>query len=212
VTKHPLGYIGSPDAPHPDVAPDRAWARLAEGNRRYVKRALADPGIAARRAERAIRQAPIAAIFACSDARSSPERVFDCGPGEAFVVRTAGNVADDAVVASLEFAVWRLGTRLVVIMGHERCGAVGAAIEHPDLPGDALRRVVVTILPAVRSVRKSATPDQRHRLAVRANVRRSAVDLLARSELLRTAVQRGEVAVLLAVHDLVSGRVIRLRG
>jgi carbonic anhydrase len=211
MTPPELGYIGSPDAPHPDVSPDRAWARLVGGNGRYLRRALADPEVAARRAARAIRQAPLAAVFACSDSRSSPERVFDCGPGEIFVVRTAGNVADDAVVASLEFAVWRLGTRLLVLMGHERCGAVGAALEHAELPGDALRRVVVSILPAVRKVPASLPEDERLRRAVRANVRRSRDDLLARSELLRTAEEKGEIEVCLAVHDLVTGGVTKVR-
>jgi carbonic anhydrase len=207
----PLGFIGSPETPHPDVAPDRAWARLTAGNARYVHRAVSDPQVAARRAARAIRQAPLAAVFACSDARSAPERVFDCEPGEIFVVRTAGNVADDAVVASLEFAVWRLGTRLIVVMGHERCGAVGAALERPDLPGEALRKVVVAIHPVIERLPRSRSPEQRYSLAVRANVRRSGADLLARSDLLRSAVRRGDLAVRLAVHDLVTGRVTPIR-
>ena len=206
-----LGYIGSPDAPHPDVAPSRAWANLAAGNGRYVRRALADPEVAARRAVRAIRAAPIAAVLACADSRSAPERVFDSGPGEMFVVRTAGNVADDAVIASLEFAVWRLGTRLIVVMGHERCGAVGAALDGAALPGEALRRVINAIRPAIESVPGRGSEEARMRLAVRANVRRAGADLLHRSELLRHAVERGDVEIRLAVHDLVSGRVARCR-
>jgi len=124
------------------VSPAAALARLKEGNARFV----ADPvskgkPTAARRAETAHSQRPFAIIVGCADSRTSPELVFDQNIGDLFVVRTAGNLVDDYGLGSIEYAVDHLGTRLIVVLGHERCGAVKAA---KGEPGDPLANAVKT--------------------------------------------------------------------
>lgn len=112
-----------------EVTASEARRRLLEGNERFRQNRGQGPGLLRERHE-ALKQgqSPFAAILACADSRVAPEILFDTGLGELFVVRVAGNVANPSTVASIEFAVSQLGTRLVVVLGHEKCGAVQAAI------------------------------------------------------------------------------------
>lgn len=200
----------------PEFVPD-VLRRLLEGNRRYVvgraERAL--PPSAAERARLASGQAPVAAVLACADSRVPVELVLDQAPGELFVVRVAGNVPAPAVLGSLEFAVTVLRVPLVLVLGHNGCGAVSAALDLAG-GGDAaalpehLRGLVEGIRPAV-----SAAPDpsaagggRRERLAaaVRQNVR-AALRGLARSGTLAAAISAGDIAVAGAVYDVTSGEV-----
>jgi len=117
-------------APAAAITPAQAWQQLEAGNRRYVGNAVQHPHqSAARRAEEAKSQHPIAVVVGCSDSRVAPEIVFDEGIGDLFVIRTAGHRLDDLVLASIEYAVEHLHCGLVVVLGHERCGAVTAAVE-----------------------------------------------------------------------------------
>ncbi|HEY4484757.1 MAG TPA: carbonic anhydrase, partial [Nitrospiria bacterium] len=110
--------------------PDKALTMLMEGNARYVEGKMLHPNQAAdRMGELAKGQHPFAVILGCADSRVPPEIVFDQGLGDLFVLRVAGNIADDAVIGSIEYAVEHLGTTLVFVLGHERCGAVSAAVE-----------------------------------------------------------------------------------
>lgn len=112
------------------LRPDEALSRLKDGNARYVKGKLKHPNAApARRAEVAQKQTPFAAILSCADSRVPPEIVFDQGVGDLFVVRTAGQAVGDIELASLEYAVEHLGASMIVVLGHERCGAVKATLE-----------------------------------------------------------------------------------
>src|SRR5438876_10670259 len=114
----------------PSVAPSEAISRLKEGNGRYAGGNLQHPGqTTERRAELANTQHPFATIVSCSDSRVPPEIVFDQGLGDLFVVRVAGNVIDDHALGSIEYAVDHLGVRLIVVLGHQSCGAVKAAKE-----------------------------------------------------------------------------------
>ncbi len=114
----------------------KALAQLVEGNRRFATGQLQHPHQdAARRAEILPGQSPLAVVLCCSDSRVPPEVVFDQGLGDLFVVRTAGHVLDAAVLASVEYAVDHLGTRLVLVLGHARCGAVAAALSEGDHHG-----------------------------------------------------------------------------
>ncbi len=136
--------------------PDSVLARLLEGNKRFVSGQLASSWASARRFCCALAegQAPLAIIVGCADSRVSPEVVFDQGKGDLFVVRIAGNVVSGAgpfIKGSVEFAVAELGAKLIVVLGHEACGAVKAAVAHIDandtLPG-AIRDLVEVIRPA----------------------------------------------------------------
>lgn len=118
------------------VAPDEALARLKPDNERFAQSKVSEgKPVAARRAETAQEQHPFASIVGCSDSRTAPEIIFDQGIGDLFVIRTAGNLVDDHALGSIEYAVDHLGTRLIVVLGHARCGAVTAALSRTSAPG-----------------------------------------------------------------------------
>ncbi|MHB8079768.1 MAG: carbonic anhydrase, partial [Candidatus Krumholzibacteriia bacterium] len=137
----------------PAVAGEAAWQQLLAGNQRFVAgaptRAHQDVG---RRTEVANGQQPLAVIVGCADSRVPPEMLFDQGLGDLFVVRVAGEVVDDAALASIEYAVEHLGAGLIVVLGHERCGAVAAAVAGGEAPGH-LSTLVKAIAPAVTVAR-----------------------------------------------------------
>ncbi len=137
------------DQTKPVVTPDEALNRLKVGNERFVtsKESSSKPN-AARRAETAADQHPFATVVACADSRTAPEIVFDQGIGDLFVIRTAGNLVDDYALGSIEYAAEHLGVRLIVVLGHERCGAVTAALASGTAPGH-INALVRDIQPAV---------------------------------------------------------------
>ena len=137
------------DPPATSVSADDALARLKTGNERFSnsKESAAKP-VAARRAETAQEQHPFAVIVGCSDSRTAPEIVFDQNIGDLFVVRTAGNLVDDYALGTIEYGVEHLGARLIVVLGHERCGAVTAALAGSTAPGH-INSLVRDIQPAV---------------------------------------------------------------
>src|SRR6184192_4185539 len=142
----------------PAVAPTEAISKLKEGNGRYAGGNLQHPGqTTERRAELANTQHPFATIVSCSDSRVPPEIVFDQGLGDLFVVRVAGNVIDDHGLGSIEYAVDHLGARLIVVLGHQSCGAVKAAKEtiaaKSKAPGH-IQSLVTAIQPAVEATAK----------------------------------------------------------
>jgi carbonic anhydrase len=149
-------------------------------------------------------QRPWAALLGCADSRVSPEWLFASGPGELFEVRSAGNTAADACVASLEYAVAELAVPLILVLGHSGCGAVQAALGHGTLTPllSDLVRPIRAALPTARSA-AAVTPDE----AVRLNVRAAAAALPERSPLLREAVAGGRLRIVAAVCDIGSGLV-----
>jgi carbonic anhydrase len=137
------------DPATPPVKPDEALARLKTGNDRFATSKVSDgKPVAVRRAETAQGQHPFAIIVACADSRTAPEIVFDQGIGDLFVIRTAGKLVDDYALGSIEYGVEHLGTRLIVVLGHERCGAVTAALGGGSAPGH-INSLVRDIQPAV---------------------------------------------------------------
>lgn len=141
------------DPTTPSVSPDEALNRLKAGNERFVKsKDSTSKPVAARRAETAKGQNPFATIVGCADSRTAPEIVFDQGIGDLFVVRTAGNLVDDYALGSIEYAVEHLGVRLIVVLGHERCGAVTAALASSSAPGH-VNALVRDIQPAVAATK-----------------------------------------------------------
>ena len=200
----------APAAPAASPRTGRAqqiWADLLAGNRRFVAGTPAPRSFVAARAQLAHGQHPQAAVLGCSDSRVGPELVFDRGLGEVFVVRSAGNVADAGAVASLEYAVFALHVKVVVVLGHERCGAVAAAAEGEQVPGDALPALVRRLAEVLAPLRAQASGEALVHLGVRANVHQAARDLLAQSQLLRQAVAAGELTLVEGVYDLDSGEV-----
>jgi carbonic anhydrase len=143
------GWAIAADPTTPSVGPDEALSRLKAGNERFAtSKVSAGKPVAARRAETAKEQHPFAIVVACADSRSAPEIVFDQNIGDLFVVRTAGNLVDDYALGSIEYAVEHLGARLIVVLGHQRCGAVKAALAGGSAPGH-INSLVRDIQPAV---------------------------------------------------------------
>src|SRR4051794_32701972 len=128
------------DETAPSVMPDAALSKLKEGNLRFSGNDVSQgkPN-AAKRAETQNGQHPFAIVLTCADSRTSPEMIFDSNIGDLFVVRTAGNVVDEHALGSIEYAVDHLGARLVVVLGHESCGAVTAALASDTAPSHASR-------------------------------------------------------------------------
>ena len=186
----------------PTITPDEALNRLKAGNERFVssKDSTSKP-VAARRAETAAGQNPFAVVVGCADSRTAPEIVFDQGIGDLFVIRTAGNLVDDYALGSIEYAVEHLGVRLIVVLGHERCGAVTAALASASAPGH-INALVRDIQPAVAATKgregdKLANAIHENDAAVAAKIRKQAQlgDLAA------------QVRVVEAYYDLDTGKV-----
>jgi len=197
------------------IGPAAALERLREGNRRFASGrpdydAHATP--AWRRAV-ATEQRPFAAVLGCSDSRVPAEIVFDQGLGDLFVVRVAGNVAAPAVVGSVEFAVAVLGVRLVVVLGHSRCGAILAVLEEPPAeapaPAEQLRVLTDLIRPVVAPLLGAPGADEDDRLVERA-VRRNVVaaaDTLRRRIPDETGIAPADLTVAGAAYSLDTGLV-----
>lgn len=197
--------VVDPAPRHAGLDAREALDRLAEGNRRFVAGDQAHPHQGeAHRVRLATGQAPLAIVLCCSDSRVAPEVLFDQGLGDLFVVRVAGNVADDARIASIEYAAEHLGTQLVVVLGHERCGAVTAAVKGGRLPGH-LPALMAALQPAVAAARP--VHGDLVEGAMLANVELTAAQLRASGPILSELVHNGELLVVGARYDLDSGLV-----
>lgn len=147
------GWAMAADPANPSVGPDEALSRLKTGNERFAQSKVSTgKPVAARRAATAKDQHPFAIIVGCADSRTAPEIIFDQDIGDLFVIRTAGNLVDDYGLGSIEYAVDHLGTRLIVVLGHSRCGAVTAALAGGSAPGH-INSLVRDIQPAVAAAK-----------------------------------------------------------
>src|SRR3954465_10256567 len=158
--------------------PDEALKLLTEGNERYMANQPRERDFSAGRASRVLGQAPFAAILGCADSRIAPELAFDQGPGELFVVRVAGNFVTPDGLGSLEYGAAVLGTKVIMVLGHTSCGAIGATIgalqKGNTLPGH-IAGLVTAMKPGIEAVVKVPGPDLEQRCVVanvQANVRR----------------------------------------
>jgi carbonic anhydrase len=191
----------------PSISPDEALKRLMEGNARFVSGHLDHAGpeqIAEARSAVSESQSPFAVIVGCSDSRVGPEIVFDQGLGDLFVVRTAGEVVDSVALGSIEYAVEHLGSALVVVLGHERCGAVGAAVAGAKEPGH-IATVLAAIEPAVNQTK--GQPGDPVENAVRAQAIDVAKQLEEQQPILAERVQSGKLKIVAARYDLDSGKI-----
>jgi carbonic anhydrase len=196
-----------------------ALSRLLEGNRRFAAgvHSLDSTPSRSRRAELVSGQEPFAVILGCSDSRVPAEIVFDQGLGDLFVIRVAGNIVAPSQIGSVEFAVERFHTRLVVVLGHSQCGAIGATLEELRRPTDAqsknLRSIVDRIRPAVECLLTRGLPEETLlKEAVQANVRVSADQLRHGSEILERLIEEDGLLVVAAEYSLETGEVHLLDG
>jgi carbonic anhydrase len=196
------------------ISAREALERLRDGNRRFVSGARSSDTLTCqtRRHELATGQEPFAIVLGCSDSRVPAEIVFDQGLGDLFVIRVAGNIVAPSQIGSVEFAAVRFGTRLVVALGHSRCGAVLATLEELQRPTENqsrnLRSIVDRVRPSVEALLSTELrhdPDALVRHAVRANVRVSASQLRHGSEVLEQLIQSDGLLVVGAEYSLETG-------
>ncbi len=190
------------DHPAASMAPGPALAKLKAGNEHFVTEAKspAKP-TRERRLETAKSQNPFAIVVGCSDSRTPPEMIFDQNIGDLFVVRTAGEVVGDYELGSIEYAVEHLGARLIVVLGHARCGAVQAAVAGETAPGH-VGSIVRNIRPAVLSVSHQAGDPLQS--AIKGNVEQVAAQIRKEAQLGSLA---SEVKVVRAYYDFDTGKV-----
>lgn len=184
---------------------NEAWQKLVAGNERFMHGRCTHPDQdGTRRAQLGVGQHPFATILSCSDSRVPPEVIFDQGLGDLFVVRVAGNVVDDDVLGTLEYAVEHLHCPLIVVLGHSQCGAVTAAVSGERVSGH-LRAIIQALKPAVDSSRGHG--GNRVEAAVEANVRRVVRELEASRPVLHEHIEAGTLKVIGARYELVTGKV-----
>jgi len=197
------------------VSPQEAIARLTKGNQRYVSmNRLSDPGVGPDAREPLTKgQWPYATILSCSDSRVPPELIFDEGLGRLFIVRVGGNMLAPALLGSIECASLHSTSRLIMVMGHESCGAVGAAVhvaEHPgakETPG--INDIVNRLMPAVLKAKKETGFDGKKLVeaAAKENVRMTVKQIADESEPLRKMQDKGELRIVGGYYSLTTGRV-----
>jgi carbonic anhydrase len=194
----------------------QALALLQEGNRRFVSHISNRDAITdrARRLELAASQEPFAAILGCSDSRVPVEIVFDQGLGDLFVIRVAGNIVAPSQIGSVEFAAEKFGTRLVVVLGHTRCGAIETTLQQLQRPIENQSRNLHSIVDLIRpSVEGLLATEIRHdlgalgRAAVRANIRASVKRLRHGSDIIKQLIQKAGLMVVGAEYSLETGAV-----
>jgi carbonic anhydrase len=186
------------------VDPQAALKRILEGNKRFVEGKRLNPNQSTLRLkETAVGQYPFASILGCADSRVPAEIVFDQGLGDLFVVRLAGNVASQTAIGSLEFASAVLGTQLIVVVGHAKCGAVSAAVKGEPLPG-RLASFVEEIKPAVESVRNKTGSLEENSIV--ANVQYQVARLTESSTILKGLIKEGKLKIVGGRYDLATGK------
>ncbi|WP_151637375.1 carbonic anhydrase [Noviherbaspirillum aerium] len=193
----------------------QALQALKEGNEKFLNDSLQAPVQSKeRRLEIAQGQQPFAVLVSCSDSRVPPELLFGRGLGELFIVRNAGNTVDTVAMGSIQYAVAQLGVPLIVVMGHERCGAVDAALSvvekntsFPGSIGQMVEPIVPAVLKAQSSMKGSATRDALLDAAVRHNVMRVVERLRTTEAMLAEPIKAGKLMIVGARYDLDDGRV-----
>jgi len=191
------------------ISAEDAWSILMEGNGRFVSGDLADKDFPERRAELLSGQSPFVTVVTCSDSRVPPELIFDQGLGDIFVIRVAGNVMDPVVLGSVEYGVEHLHTPLLVILGHQSCGAVTAATEG-GAEGN-IGSIMIEIEPAVEMAREmNLTGSDLVEVAVDENIDLVIKNVLARSPITKELVEDGELVIFGAKYFLETGEVVVL--
>ena len=194
------------------VTADEALQRLLDGNKRYVENKMkaCEETYAEAREKLARTQNPYAIILSCSDSRVPPEIIFDKGLGEIFVVRVAGNVPDPIILGSIEYAAEHLGSPLVMVLGHKRCGAVTAAVDAKGKPEGNLGAIIKAIAPAVKQAKREYKGKEKPELvesAINDNVKLVVANLTKQSSVLEHFVKERKVKIVAAKYNLDDGKV-----
>jgi len=192
------------------ITPARALEILKEGNQRFVKNLQANRNLLQQANDTREGQWPFAVILSCIDSRTSAELIFDQGLGDVFSIRIAGNVVNTDIIGSIEFACKVAGSKLIVVMGHTSCGAVKGACNHVEMGN--LTELLSKIQPAVYQEKLTLDATQRNASneefvenVATLNVKRSVKTIVDRSYILEQMIEKGEIAIIGAKHDLESG-------
>ena len=205
----------------PSVSADEALKRLRDGNERYTaeKPTAAQRSTKASRAALAKSQSPYAIILTCSDSRVPPELLFDSGLGELFVIRVAGNIPDPVVLGSIEYAAEHLGTPLVMVLGHERCGAVTATVDAKGKAHGNIGAIVKAIAPSIKKATKECAACKEDKqcektrkseyveCVIDTNVKLVTANLTKNSKVLKHLVAEKKLKIVSAKYDLDDGKV-----
>lgn len=215
------GFALSNPSSGTSMSPDEAMQKLMDGNKHYVENKLTNAAMsdAATRTSLATSQKPYAIILSCSDSRVPPEIIFDKGLGEIFVVRVAGNIPDPIVIGSIEYAVEHLGSSLIMVLGHERCGAVTATVDAKGKSTgskniDAIvKEIEPSVIPATNDC--AACKDEKDCAATKkselvncvidTNAKQVAANLTKNSEMLKHLVDEKKIKIVVAKYDLDDG-------
>ena len=183
-------------------------SKLLDGNKRFTSGELAKKDIGdTRRQELTKGQHPFATVLSCSDSRVAPEIIFDQGLGDVFIVRVAGNVVEPTTLGSIEYGAEHLHTPLLVILGHESCGAVKATLEAKGKPEGNIGAILKKIMPAVNTAKKAKKgPDETLNLAVQENVKNTYKDIM-KSKIVKELVHEGKLKIVAAEYYLGTGKV-----
>ncbi len=207
-----IGFIGASlyASSSSSVSATEALQMLKDGNQRFLEGKTIHPhSDFARIKEVSTGQKPFVTINGCSDSRVPPELVFDQGFGDVFVVRNAGNVSDTDEIGTIEYGTEHLGTNLVVVMGHTKCGAVTAVAKGDHVEG-SIPKLVDNIIPAVEKVKHSHKDEEYTKWineAISENVNQSIQDILSKSEIVSKLVKDGKVKIVGAIYDVDTGKV-----
>ncbi len=198
------------------LGPDEALQKLMTGNKRFVQSQIKHRALTIREAREKLVQGqkPYAIILSCSDSRVPPEIVFDETLGQLFVVRVAGNVVDPVVLGSIEYAVSHLGSSLIMVLGHEACGAVTAAMDASGKTEGNIAAILDVIMPAVQNVRNTMEGRNRRdqvEAAIDRNIDLQAENLTRQSPIIKDYVGQGKVRIVKGKYHLYHGEVTLLK-
>lgn len=192
------------------ITPDQLWSAILQGNRQFMAGKIVYDNLKAEREMLRGGQMPPITVLACSDSRVPPELVFNQSLGALFVVRTAGNVADDFGLASIEFALSKGWTKLIVVLAHEDCGAVKASLGGADPSTQPLKSLAARIRSSFVGVAYDSVDPANVRKATEANARAAGAQLLANSLLVRDAALTNRIKVVTGYYELESGEVTKV--
>jgi carbonic anhydrase len=192
------------------ITPAQALQLLKEGNKRFLDNRKADRDLLQQASETSNGQYPFAVILSCIDSRTSVELIFDLGIGDAFSIRIAGNIVNDDILGSMEFACKVAGSKIIVVLGHTKCGAIKGACDHVELGN--LTTLISKIQPAVNDEktitenRNSGNSEFVEKVAT-INVKRTVQAIMERSPILKELIESGAVGIVGGTHDISSGEV-----
>lgn len=193
------------------ISPSMALTLLEEGNKRFVNNLKANRNLLQQANETSDGQHPFAVILSCIDSRTSAELIFDQGLGDVFSVRIAGNIINEDILGSMEFACKVAGSKIIVVLGHTKCGAVKGACDHVEMGN--LTALLTKIRPAVddeletKENRNSKNSDFVENVAS-INVKRSVKSIMERSTILKEMIQSGQIGIIGGMHDITTGEVV----